>query len=294
MNIALRKRAFTLIELLVVIAIIAILAAILFPVFSQAKEAAKKTSCLSNMKQIALAWPMYASNSDDVMAFPQQPYTDTPPGGLFGGQYPLYASWYTSFAPLQGGSDMKAGTLQPYMKNTQVTDCPSASGLPNTSGMDPVAYGLNGSLYYGTDIYVGDTSNIFGPVSYSSVSHAAETMLYGETATSMYALNSIQRGGIVMNFALPCIATPTAQGRHGGKTMNVSWLDGHAKSMPVDTSIQKAFESVYGGFASAIEKCVQANIGDITKGAVPAGSPLAWRGTPAAASVAYYYLLQKP
>lgn len=52
------KRAFTLIELLVVIAIIAILAAILFPVFAQAKEAAKKTGCLSNTKQVGIAWPM--------------------------------------------------------------------------------------------------------------------------------------------------------------------------------------------------------------------------------------------
>ncbi len=54
------KRAFTLIELLVVIAIIAILAAILFPVFAQTKEAAKKTSCLSNEKEINLASTMYS------------------------------------------------------------------------------------------------------------------------------------------------------------------------------------------------------------------------------------------
>lgn len=62
-----KRTAFTLIELLVVIAIIAILAAILFPVFSQAKEAAKKTSCLSNHKQLALAIVMYAGDYDDIM-----------------------------------------------------------------------------------------------------------------------------------------------------------------------------------------------------------------------------------
>jgi len=60
-----QSKAFTLIELLVVIAIIAILAAILFPVFAQAKEAAKKTSCLSNMKQMGLAFTMYAGDNDD-------------------------------------------------------------------------------------------------------------------------------------------------------------------------------------------------------------------------------------
>ena len=60
-----KRRGFTLIELLVVIAIIAILAAILFPVFAQAKEAAKKTSDLSNQKQLSLGHIMYSSDNDD-------------------------------------------------------------------------------------------------------------------------------------------------------------------------------------------------------------------------------------
>lgn len=63
------KRAFTLIELLVVIAIIAILAAILFPVFASSKEVAKKSTCLSNMKQIGTALQIYLSDNDDQMFF---------------------------------------------------------------------------------------------------------------------------------------------------------------------------------------------------------------------------------
>ncbi len=68
------RKAFTLIELLVVIAIIAILAAILFPVFAQAKMAAKKTQCLSNMKQANLGLLMYSGDSDDM--FPMSEYGD--------------------------------------------------------------------------------------------------------------------------------------------------------------------------------------------------------------------------
>src|ERR1700738_147445 len=67
-----RRTGFTLIELLVVIAIIAILAAILFPVFAQARERARMTSCLSNMRQMGLALDMYAQSYDEMMP----PYQD--------------------------------------------------------------------------------------------------------------------------------------------------------------------------------------------------------------------------
>src|SRR6202030_3598516 len=71
------KHAFTLIELLVVIAIIAILAAILFPVFAQAKASAKKVTCLSNGRQIGMALMMYLNDNDDI--YPQEhPSTNNP------------------------------------------------------------------------------------------------------------------------------------------------------------------------------------------------------------------------
>src|ERR1700759_5194353 len=85
------RKGFTLIELLVVIAIIAILAAILFPVFAQAKEAAKKTTCLSNMKQLTLGVLMYQGDSDDALPMANYP---NPPAG--------YTGPYTAFAWMNG------------------------------------------------------------------------------------------------------------------------------------------------------------------------------------------------
>src|SRR5499433_3165201 len=79
-----KKQAFTLIELLVVIAIIAILAAILFPVFAQAREKARQTSCLSNMNQIGKAAIMYSQDYDELLV-PHRTVNTTNP---FVGQYP--------------------------------------------------------------------------------------------------------------------------------------------------------------------------------------------------------------
>lgn len=104
------KKAFTLIELLVVIAIIAILAAILFPVFAQAKEAAKKTSCVSNSKQNATAVLMYNTDYDGV--FGQSAYSSTFTNGcvLPGSNAKIYSIF---------------DAIQVYTKNTQIFTCPS-------------------------------------------------------------------------------------------------------------------------------------------------------------------------
>ncbi|GAB4461574.1 MAG: hypothetical protein OHK0029_27030 [Armatimonadaceae bacterium] len=109
-----KSNAFTLIELLVVIAIIAILAAILFPVFAQAREKARQTTCLSNCKQHGLGVMMYAQDYDEILPQTgwQGPCTDPSNGVTAGDQFFSGVLAY----PLATG---------PYIKNWQIWQCPS-------------------------------------------------------------------------------------------------------------------------------------------------------------------------
>src|SRR3712207_1140738 len=104
------RHGFTLIELLVVIAIIAILAAILFPVFAQAREKARQVSCLSNMKQVAIGLFMYAQDYEETL--PHQA-TDI-----------VY-----HYADESSGANFLK-SLIPYTKTTGIFRCPSASPIP--------------------------------------------------------------------------------------------------------------------------------------------------------------------
>lgn len=120
-----QNRAFTLIELLVVIAIIAILAAILFPVFAQAKAAAKNSSDLSNTKQLGLATLIYTTDYDDNFPFG------------------LRADWNETWAV----------TIQPYLKNTDIMRSP----FDTRQGYNPAHDWLNGwtgiTISYGSNSY---------------------------------------------------------------------------------------------------------------------------------------------
>lgn len=215
------SRAFTLIELLVVIAIIAILAAILFPVFAQAKEAAKKASCLSNTKQISVSWMLYAGDYDDTMC--QAVIANFGTG----------QSWTWNYYFDGTNYHYDQGLIQPYMKNQKIMECGSASGYYKYAGTIPSGLGLNSKLA-ATDFIPSMPGIVTKAVSYTTVDNSAETILLADGVYIRAASTTspvLAYGDYIDMGQTPNIA----HGRHSGQT-NVAWLDGHSKSIRVTPS----------------------------------------------------------
>jgi len=224
------RRAFTLIELLVVIAIIAILAAILFPVFAQAKAAAKQTTCISNTKQIGLATMMYANDYDDNVT-PVQ-YLDKCP-----------------WPQVCGTTNVTIGylwMLQPYSKSNLYSQCPEAKQLsrtPITSTSSRLWH--EGRMGYGLAYPLGEF-NGKQVLSLSQFQEPASRALAMDAvpsgASSLAVYNSVSA---YMNYAY----TPFAPGKHGftlttwgpdwhsrpegrhNGRVSVAFLDGHSKAL---------------------------------------------------------------
>lgn len=206
-----KQNAFTLIELLVVIAIIAILAAILFPVFAQAREQARRATCLSNLRQLTNAFQMYAQDYDE------------------------------QFQSQENGTGHEVTEaqmlLQPYIKNQQIFFCPSRATVSTGdcgSAWNPqgrcLGYAPNFGIYTyraGMGLFqpmtTGPTgNNLWVGRGLAEFTAPAETILQGDTNDSlMYTLSFYfqtedgQTSGAI---------------RHGGR-YQFSFVDGHAKSL---------------------------------------------------------------
>lgn len=272
-----RNRAFTLIELLVVIAIIAILAAILYPVFAQAKSAAKTTASISNKKQIGIAALLYMGDYDDRMfLFMVRNGNDN-------------HFWFTGienwFAPGQPRRDRpELGLLHPYMRNQRIQDCPNAAGIPMPdNGVQNVfwpAYGINVRYLLG---------NIAAPnpVSMTEADSPAETVLLADVAFLSLVNGSLSR---INTARAPSEsnAVPTIHARHSGRT-TVLWLDGHVSKMtPVyksDGFRPNATTPVTGATMR------RAGIGSLARGPLPDTIP---PGDPMIPEYDYYFVVRKP
>jgi prepilin-type N-terminal cleavage/methylation domain-containing protein/prepilin-type processing-associated H-X9-DG protein len=196
-------KGFTLIELLVVIAIIAILASILFPVFARARENARRTSCLSNTKQLGLGILQYSQDYDEKLP-----------------------------ASYDAGTDFIWPTMiMPYIKSTQLFFCPSDSENVPTSAINAanISYGYNWYYVTSTPRYSS------GGVSLAAIQSVSETILL---ADSQEKLNTGASNPNAYIIGSPSLADPNylVPARHL-EGANVCFVDGHSKWFRVPGTI---------------------------------------------------------
>lgn len=243
------KKGFTLIELLVVIAIIAILAAILFPVFAQAKESAKATACMSNARQIGMACQMYLTDNDDVWV----PMSIYEPAAGFA-PVKMWLGYDNNNSPLNGGfyglvyepaiNPIRPGMLDPYLKSQGVKRCPS---MPQAWQLSYAINFFNPSMssgYYTTNPLA--QGNEFGPgartqtnvdganvttgASDSEIDESANTLVAWEHRATVPGCNFLQS---LDWFDSPPQSEALREHFHflhrGGS--NGLWADGHVKRL---------------------------------------------------------------
>lgn len=206
-------RAFTLVELLVVVGVIAVMAAILFPVHPRPRRGTlQKSSCQNNLKQIALGFKQYNNDYDD--------------------HYPLViTSGRSSGNALYGWAD----TIQPYIKNTQVYQCPSDTN----EGIEDLAKGNHCDYWYNANFMVFEKGKWTGTPQ-SMLAIPSQTVMVGDggnttgTATGDARYNqcgdgkSLTTSGQVCHHSSPGLATyPAAQIHVDGS--NFAFADGHVK-----------------------------------------------------------------
>ncbi len=202
------RKGFTLIELLVVIAIIAILAAILFPVFARAREKARQSSCLSNVKQIVTATMMYVQDYDETL--PMRYFNSGVSGAV---QYPGGRTSSASIWPLP---------IYPYVRNIQVFHCPSYAYRWSGNYSGHCAYGISDHI---DGVLLADIKVPAATILTADSFSEADSMSYRIKRNILFTSSGRVRSGI--------------QDRHNDGA-NFGLCDGHAKWQVVPWEAQKA------------------------------------------------------
>jgi prepilin-type N-terminal cleavage/methylation domain-containing protein/prepilin-type processing-associated H-X9-DG protein len=222
------KASFTLIELLVVIAIIAILAAILFPVFAQARSKARQTSCLSNTKQLGLAALMYSQDYDST--FPLFSYGDSK------------TYWVGARAGFSGPLDKKLGLIFPYLKSGELQRCSEYAGPFHLGG---TGYGYSAVLANEQWVNTGGSWVMQPqPATDAAITRPAECLLFADSgnrtdpaATGPDTMKTVATVNETITIQPPsswCFpgygCTSSLDFRHQGFG-NIVFCDGHAKAI---------------------------------------------------------------
>jgi len=231
------RRGFTLIELLVVIAIIAILAAILFPVFAKAREKARQTACLSNVRQIGTALLSYAQDYDERL--PVWQWANRPCGG----------NPYPDGAPISPCKQVIWwAASQPYAKNYQLYQCPSAGTerhkCPNgdPGGAASVWWNATPVVHYGmNEVMTLYTECCGGGSKLAQLVQPSVCLMIGDSRNSLGGWDN-NNYHVLRRFALPdapcdgnynCNTTtmPADAGKYAkhNEGSNIGFADGHAK-----------------------------------------------------------------
>ena len=229
-----KKRGFTLIELLVVIAIISILAAILFPVFAQAREQGRKAVCLSNVRQLALGFALYVQDFDEGFPNTGDPY-------LYSGR-----RWRWSVMPYLGiGQRQKSGSVLSESGSPEILYCPSDT--VSGSKFDYTSYVYSASFFHSADqidaLHFGDLlNNPPGLTTITQTLSALQTPVRKVLISEWYDSHQSGKSGRIgpwgSGYAAP--KTPGIDCWQGARVYGMS--DGHAKFI-VSTQILPSADS---------------------------------------------------
>lgn len=204
-----KKTGFTLIEILIVIAIISLLALMLFPVFAKARESARRASCQSNLKQIALGLMQYTQDYDERMVLTNN--------GEFYGSAQEGTSW-----------GLWMLHLYPYLKSTQIFRCPSAGEGSDPYNTVDFVGSPSGDLSFPLMYNTGFNENLLGD-SLASISEPTRLALLADSTGTIFNFPArvFNAGYHTSWWDVPFASNPTLARHLGGS--NIAFADGHVK-----------------------------------------------------------------